>query len=195
MGTDAPSIAILGDTNIDAWFQLDTRPRWDDVIHSDHAMLVAGGKGLNMALGVARLGGRATLLSVVGDDVWGRTLRRQIEELLVRLDVSVDSTCGDVDAAGRVDLDNVQTVAAPTPICGVLTNRTVDNPAFIGTKQLPIWSGLSLPPEWRTVIAKAQVLVACLALPIGLVCDAIRIAHESGAMIVLNPGPPPRDSV
>lgn len=195
MTTEAPSIAVLGDTNIDAWFQLDERPRWDHVTHSDHAMLVAGGKGLNMALGVARLGGKATLLSVIGDDPWGLTLRRQIEELLIRLEVSAEVGDNKVSLTGEVNLDNVLTVAAPTPICGVLTNRTIDNPAFIGTKQLPIWSGLALPAEWQTVIASSDVLVACLALPIGVVCDAIQTAHENGALVVLNPGPPPRDSV
>jgi ribokinase len=195
MTSELPSIAVLGDTNIDAWFQLDARPRWDDVIHADHAMLVAGGKGLNMALGVARLGAKATLLSVVGDDTWGRTLMRQIEELLLRLNVSADFTAGITRIAGQVNLDNVLTVAAPTPVCGVLTNRTVANPAFIGTKRLSIWNGLSFPEEWREVIENSQVLIACLALPVDIVCDAIRIAHDSGSLIVLNPGPPPRDSV
>ena len=195
MTIDAPSIAVLGDTNIDAWFQLETRPRWDDVTHSDHAMLVAGGKGLNMALGVARLGGRATLLSAIGVDVWGETLRRQIEDLLVRLSVSVDIAKHDLSIAGSVDLDHILTVAAPTPLCGVLTNRTVNNPAFIGTKQLPIWNGFSFPSEWQEVIEDSQVLIACLALPMETVCDAIRIAKASGTLVVLNPGPPPRDSV
>jgi ribokinase len=165
------------------------------VIHADHAMLVAGGKGLNMALGVARLGAKATLLSVIGDDTWGRTLMRQIEELLLRLSVSADITGSTTGMAGQIDLDNVLTVAAPTPLCGVLTNRTVANPAFIGTKQLPIWSGLSFPQEWREVIENSQVLIACLAFPVDIVCDAIRIAHDSEVLVVLNPGPPPRDSV
>lgn len=195
MTTNALSIAVLGDTNIDAWFQLDERPRWDHVIHSDRTMLVPGGKGLNMALGAARLGAKATLLSIIGNDAWGLTLRRQIEELLARNEVNVGSTKGEVEAIGEVDLGHVLTIDALTPICGVLTNRTKNDPAYIGIKRLPIWDGFFLADQWKSVIAHSDVLMTCLSLPISVVCDAIKTAHESGALVVLNPGPPPRNSV
>jgi ribokinase len=195
MTTKPLSIAVLGDTNIDAWFQLEERPRWDHVIHSHHTMLVAGGKGLNMALGVARLGAKATLLSVIGNDAWGLTLRRQIEELLAQHEVSAGSASGENEAIGEVNLDHVVTVDAPTPICGVLTNRSKNDPAYIGVKRLPMWQGFTLADEWKSVIANSDVLIACLSLPTRVVCDAIKGAHESGVLVVLNPGPPPRDSV
>lgn len=195
MTAEALSIAVLGDTNIDAWFQLAERPRWDQVIHSEHTMLVAGGKGLNMALGVARLGAKATLLSVIGNDAWGLTLRRQIEELLVRHEISPASMKGEVEAIGEVNLEHVLTASAPTPICGVLTNRTKNDPAYIGIKRLPIWDGFVLAEQWKSVISRSDVLMACLSLPAGVVCDAIRTAHENGVLVVLNPGPPPRNSV
>ncbi len=195
MGLHSPSIAVLGDTNIDVWFLLDERPRWNDVIHSYRTMLVAGGKGLNMALGVARLGGKASLLSLMGDDIWAETLLQQIKELTVRLGVSSDSSASDTSRAGEVILDDVLTIPGSTPICGVLTNHAVDDPAFIGTKRLTHWDGLALPSEWRSTIARAEVLVACLAPPIELVYDAICAARESGALVILNPGPPPRDVI
>jgi ribokinase len=148
-------------------------------------MLVPGGKGLNMALGVARLGAKATLLSALGDDDWGLILRRQIEELLAQHDVSAGSPSGEVEAVGEVDLDHVLTRSAPTPICGVLTNRAKNDPAYIGVKRLPIWDGLVLTEQWKSVIAHSDVLMVCLSAPITVVCDAIRIAHENGAIVVL----------
>jgi ribokinase len=189
------SIAVLGDTNIDAWFQLDERPRWDNILHSDRTMLVAGGKGLNMALGVARLGAKATLLSVIGDDAWGLTLRRQIDELLVQYEVGADLAKDGDEDIGEVNLDHLLTIVGPTPICGVITNRTKDDPAYIGIKRLPIWHGFVLADQWKSVIAQSDVLMACLSLPINVVCEAIRIAHESRVLVVLNPGPPPKDAV
>jgi ribokinase len=189
MGLHSPLIAVLGDVNIDAWFLLDERPRWNEVIHSHRSMLAAGGKGLNMALGVARLGGKASLLSLMGDDIWAETLLQQIRDLLVRLDVSSDSP------AGEVMLDNLRIRSGSTPICGVLANHAVDNPAFIGTKRLMQWDGLTLPSEWRSVIARAEVLVACLAPPMEIVYDAVCAAREGSTLVILNPGPPPRDVI
>src|ERR1700691_4560930 len=195
MTTNPLSIAVLGDTNIDAWFQLDERPRWDHVIHSDHSMLVPGGKGLNMALGAARLGAKATLLSVIGNDSWGLTLRRKIEGLLAQHEINAGSPESEVEAIGEVNLGHVITMAAATPVCGVLTNRMKNDPAYIGIKRLPIWDGFVLPERWKSVIAHSDVLLACLSLPISAVCDAIKTAHENDKLVVLNPGPPPRNSV
>ena len=97
---------MLGDIDIDAWFLLRNLPEWANVTHSDKTMLVAGGKGLNMALGAGRLGGKVSLLSVIGDDIWGQTLMKQVDELLLRLDVSEYVTTGP-QSAGEVSFSNV----------------------------------------------------------------------------------------
>ena len=185
---DERHICVLGECNIDAWFLTQKLPKWSTVVPSDSARLVAGGKGLNAALATARLGGKAILLSVVGDDIWGQALKQVIKDLV--LDIDKDA------AAGYVNLDYILTVNGPTSVCGVLTNHTVDGPAYLGTKNLTHWSTVgSITREWREVLESARVLITSLEAPMHLIREAIRIARAAGAIIVMNPGPQPRNAV
>jgi len=181
-------ICVLGECNIDAWFLTQKLPKWFSVTPSDSARLVAGGKGLNAALATARLGGKAILLSVIGEDIWGRTLKEVIKDLTS--DIRQD------DAAGEVNTDYILTVPGPTSVCGVLTNHRIDGPAYLGTRNLKHWTGVhSFAPEWRDVLEKAQVLITSLEPPMHLVREAIQVAKNAGAIIVMNPGPQPRSAV
>lgn len=180
-------ICVLGECNIDAWFLTQKLPKWFTVVPSDSARLVAGGKGLNAALATARLGGKAILLSVIGDDIWGRALKEVIKDLA--LDIDKD------DAAGDVNLDYILTVNGPTSVCGVLTNNRIDGPAYLGTKNLTHWSTVhSVTREWREVLERARVLITSLEPPMYLIREAIHIARAAGAIIVMNPGPQPRNA-
>lgn len=84
-----PLIACLGDTDVDTMIAIDGAPGADRKVNGRELGEAPGGMAANVAAGLARLGGKARLLSVVGDDAAGTAA-------LARL------------AAGGVDVDRVR---------------------------------------------------------------------------------------
>ena len=70
----SPSIAILGSLIVDFRVRLPRAPQDGETLAVLESGLFAGGKGLNQAVGVERLGGRSHLIGRVGDDLFGKFL-------------------------------------------------------------------------------------------------------------------------
>lgn len=185
-----PKVAVLGDCNIDAWFLVSKLPAWGQVTMSEATNLLAGGKGLNMALACAHMGAHVRLLSVIGDDAWGGVLRSQIQ--LLADSVNVDEL--DSEHTGILESDYIITVPAPTPACGVLTNEKSD-PAYVGTKGLTHWNSISSVTPWVPALTECDALILSLEPPLAILSEAVDLAKRSGALVIMNPGPPPRSGL
>ena len=186
----APRIAVLGDCNIDAWFLVTALPAWGHVTMFEYTQLLAGGKGLNSALACAHMGADVTLLSVIGDDAWGSVLRTQVSALTQAVEFGASSG----GTSGSLETDFLLTVQAPTPVCGVLTNEKRD-PAYIGTKRLTHWNSVRSIEPWTAALTECNALVVSLEPPLAILTEAIAIAKRAGALIIMNPGPPPRSGL
>lgn len=62
------SILVVGSINVDNYLKLDALPHSGKTVRTTHSSLYPGGKGLNQAVGVSRLGHRAVLIGNVGND-------------------------------------------------------------------------------------------------------------------------------
>src|SRR5215470_10319087 len=88
MGTEAQRLTIIGDVGVDLVLgPLSTWPRLGTETLMERSELRAGGSGGNVALAVSYLGGRARLLSVIGNDDLGSWLAGQFEGLEASLEV------------------------------------------------------------------------------------------------------------
>jgi ribokinase len=76
----APPVVVAGGINLDLVVRTPRLPRPGETIHGRDLVRVPGGKGANQAAAVARLGGDARLLGLVGDDDTGRMLLRSVAE-------------------------------------------------------------------------------------------------------------------
>lgn len=65
---------VVGMSNIDTLISVDLQPEPGETVNVRHRMITPGGKGLNQALAIARLGGDAALISSLGGDLEGRTI-------------------------------------------------------------------------------------------------------------------------
>jgi len=72
-GSPGP-IVVAGGINLDMVVRTARLPGRGETIHGRELVQVPGGKGANQAAAVARLGGAARLLALVGDDAAGRLL-------------------------------------------------------------------------------------------------------------------------
>src|SRR5690349_22286759 len=72
--TVAPSVAVLASANFDLVGTAATLPRPGETVLGERFSTNPGGKGLNQAIAVARLGGACTAIAAVGDDSFGDEL-------------------------------------------------------------------------------------------------------------------------
>jgi sugar/nucleoside kinase (ribokinase family) len=77
---DPIDLLVLGDVNPDLILVGDVEPSFGQVERIvDDARLTLGGSGAILACGAARLGLRTTICGVVGEDVFGRFMREELE--------------------------------------------------------------------------------------------------------------------
>lgn len=91
---DRIDLLVLGDVNPDLILTGDVEPAFGQVERVvEDARLTVGGSGAIVACGAARLGLRTTICGVVGDDVFGRFMRDELE----RRGVGVSGLVGEPD--------------------------------------------------------------------------------------------------
>ena len=77
---DPTDLLVLGDVNPDLILVGDVEPAFGQVERIvEDARLTVGGSGAIVACGAARLGMRTAICGVVGDDVFGRFMREELE--------------------------------------------------------------------------------------------------------------------
>jgi ribokinase len=80
-------VAIVGRANVDLTVRIPRRPSPGLTVFTTGLRTMPGGKGLNQAIAVARLGGRARLVANTGADPWGH----QLHTALVEAGVDIES--------------------------------------------------------------------------------------------------------
>ena len=170
-------VVVLGGINIDYLVRGETLPRPGDTVDGSEFLRAGGGKGANQAVAAARLGSRVAFIGRVGRDRHGDELL----DLLRQEGIDVRFTTRDPHASTGVAL--------------VMIDSS-------GEKQIMVAPGANhrLSPREvaaaKGLITRAQVLLTQFEIPMRSVIAAVRLAHSSGAKVVLDPAPPasaPRD--
>ncbi len=170
---DNPAVLVIGSINMDLVVRSDHMPRPGETILGREFIISPGGKGANQAVAAARLAGGCRMIGRVGDDLFGRRL--------------IDT----LDHAG-VDTENVRvTEQCASGVAMISVDRSGEN-------AITVVSGANgqLAPDDVTaledIIAKAEVMVLQLEIPLPTVCRAIQLAHRHAVPVVLDPAPAPR---
>ncbi|HET8614928.1 MAG TPA: ribokinase [Actinomycetales bacterium] len=129
-----------------------------------------GGKASNQAVGVARLGVRAALVSAVGDDSLGAGARPFWD------DESVDHA-------------HVATVyGAATMVGTILVEPDGENRIIVSPGALD-HLGAEHARAATHVLAASDLVLISQEVPEAVVVEALRVAHENGVRTQLNPAP------
>jgi ribokinase len=170
-----PAIVVAGGINLDMVVRTPRLPQPGETIHGRDLVQVPGGKGANQAAAVARLGGEARLLAMVGDDDAGRILLRSVTD---------DS----------IDARWVQVVVGVDS--GVALIAVADD----GSNTIIVAPGANARADAATVIAAAgafagaQVVMGQLEWPFGAV-QALLEQAPKGTQRILNAAPAERRAV
>lgn len=70
--TSPGHFVVVGTLNVDTLMMVERRPEPGETVNIKNRMIMPGGKGLNQALGISKLGASAALISSMGNDFDGR---------------------------------------------------------------------------------------------------------------------------
>ena len=163
-------IVVVGSTNMDMVVKTSHIPVPGETVLAGSFFMNPGGKGANQAVAVARLGGDAIFISKMGNDIFGK----QSSQLLDEEGINTFYVVSDNDLPSGVAL------------------ITVDQS---GENSIVVASGANAnlyPSDLENAldeIAKADIILMQLEIPIDTVFFVAEYAAKHGVKVILNPAP------
>lgn len=168
-------VTVVGAAVMDLNFVIPHLPEPGESVQALSFETSPGGKGLCQAVACARLGLDTTLISVVGDDIYGT----RILDYLKQQNVSVD----------LIEIRR----NAKTAVTAVLTRRKTGGSSAIGwknTDQLQFSPDLLDAPGFCEQIGQSDFLLCSFELPKFVVSKALVLAKAGDATTIVAPAPP-----
>lgn len=165
---------VLGAYVADCCVATSRLPAWGVEYGADSVHVSPGGKGLNQAVALARLGAHVTAIGTVGGD----TLGQDILSTLTREGVEVESMLMREDAA--------------TSVCVCFVSRKGET-SFVShiADDVAVTSDRVRAAE--TAIKQADAILITFELPLAAIREAIALANRCEAPVFLQPAPPLAD--
>jgi ribokinase len=167
---------VVGAYVADCFVRTPRLPAWGDEYEAQSVRTSPGGKALNQAIALARLGAQVTAVGVVGDDGLGR-------DILAAL------------AREGIDVGGVQSrLNVATPVCVCFVGA--------GGETSFVWhidaDAAVTPGTVRAAgpaIERADAVLMTFELPAESIGEAICAANRHGARVIVQPAPPLADPV
>jgi ribokinase len=167
-------ITVVGSLNTDLVIKSPRLPEAGETVTAGHFATFPGGKGANQAVAAARLGASVAMIGAVGGDDFGRQLR----EGLSREGIDVSHVIADVTTASGIALITVDPEGQNTIVVAPGANWRL-TPAHV--------------EKAANLIARSQILLIQLEIPIETVTRAAEIASSAKVRVVLDPAPAPEN--
>lgn len=166
------SLIVFGSINLDLVAQTTRLPDKSETVLGTNFFTASGGKGANQAVAAAKLGINTYLIGRVGDDDFGQTLLKSLEEANVNTEfvtVTPNTTSGVAVIAVDEKGDNTIIVVSGA-------NNCVDETDLDHLKAL---------------LPQASALLLQLEIPIDVNIAAAKAAKAAGVTVILDPAPAP----
>jgi len=164
------NIVVIGSSNTDMIVKVPRIPKPGETILGGSFSTAAGGKGANQAVAAARAGGNVTFIARVGQDMFGEQAVKGFDSDGIVVDYIVkDEKAPSGIAEIFVADDGENSIAVAS---GANANLSVDDVL-----------------KAKDVIAKADIVVMQLEIPIETIHAAAGLAAENGVKVILNPAP------
>jgi len=161
-------IIVVGSANADYLIRVERMPELGETVTGKGFSVNVGGKGLNQATAIAKLGGNVSFVGAVGSDSNGEMLIAALDEYGVKFDGIKMEGCATgtafVTVAGG---DNF--IVLDSGANNLLTPKEIENK--------------------RKLISEADYIVMQLEIPTETVKKAAEIAKENNTRVILNPAP------
>ncbi|WP_075643805.1 ribokinase [Paraburkholderia monticola] len=169
----APLVVVVGSANMDLVVHAPRLPSPGETLLGDRFETVNGGKGANQAVAAARLGANVAnvaMVGCVGTDAFGASLY-------------------DALSCERIDLAHVHRIAdQPSGIASITVGSDGANSIVVAPGANAQLSTAHVDAA-AELIARADMLICQLEVPLASVERAIGIAARNGTPVLLNPAP------
>lgn len=166
-----PKICVVGASNIDLISYAPRLPKLGETLPGTRFHMGFGGKGANQAVMAAKLGGDVTIVTRVGQDLFGDDTRKNF------------ATYG---------IDTTYVAASADSFTGVapiwVEESSGDNAIIVALGANDLLSAADIAAA-QGALAAAQVMVCQWEIQTETVLAALRCAHEAGTRTIFNPAP------
>lgn len=162
-------ILVAGSINMDLVIEVEKLPQKGESIHGKNIRYVPGGKGANQAVAAKRLGADVALLGKVGEDNFGKDLKKFLEK-------------------EKLDLRGLETAPTSSGIAFINVDKNGDN-------TITIIEGANgeVTPEFieenQKLIKESKVIVSQFEIPLDTVEKFFDLAKKENKITILNPSP------
>ncbi|MFC5474951.1 ribokinase [Paraherbaspirillum soli] len=172
-------IVVIGSINMDLVLSVPRMPLPGETLSGGQFRTIPGGKGANQAVACARLsadGIKVAMIGCLGDDAFGAELRAALRR-------------------DGIDDSHVATLpGVASGVASILVDAGGQNSIVLAAGANDQLSPAHIDAA-RDLIAQARMVVLQLETPLATVRHAIRLAHELGKIIILNPAPAPAQAL
>lgn len=165
----AGRIIVFGSLNIDVVQHVSRLPVPGETIAGADLATSTGGKGANQSCAAARLGARALMAGVVGNDPFAQTI------------------LSDLRSAG-VDTSLVRRSRRMSGTAMIFLLPNGDN-AIVLSPGANVDANSELAEAATASIGPGDILLCQLEVPVAAVARALSLAHDRGAITILDPAP------
>lgn len=162
-------ISVVGSINMDMTVKAERIPLKGETLKGEDLKYIPGGKGANQAVAMAKLGADVEMFGCVGDDSAGKELLKNLDDMGVKT-------------------GNIRVVkGVPTGIA-LITVGENDNTIIVvaGANDCV---DKAYVDSIKEELLKSEVVVLQHEIPQETNEYVIRLCHENGVKVVLNPGP------
>lgn len=165
-------IIVVGSTNIDMVVKSSHIPIPGETVLGGAFLMTPGGKGANQAVAIARLGGSATFISKVGNDIFGK----QSTQLFDEEGVDISNLLSDNHYPSGVALITVDKLGENSIVVasGANANLTPDNVAMAFN---------------NGCLDEAKIVLMQLEIPMETVEYTASFAQSKKVYVIVNPAP------
>ena len=164
------AIFVVGSINTDLIVHVPRLPAPGETVIGGTFRRTQGGKGANQAVAAARLGARAVMVGMAGNDSFG------------------DEAVAELRSAG-VDCSRVGTGMQPTGVAVVVVDEAGENLIAVASGANEELSAESVTAALRPTVVAGDVVIANLEVPDSAVLAAASEARAAAAAFILNPAP------
>ena len=161
-------ITIVGSINMDIVVQMDTFPKQGETILGQAFTTIPGGKGANQAVASARLGSHVQIVGALGQDSFGKELRRNLNE-------------------ENINTRYVATSTTSTGIANILLHDNDNRIVVIPGANFDVTP--QVVDQARAVLEKSELVIMQLEIPVETIEYTLKLCKELNVPVLFNPAP------
>lgn len=163
-------IVVAGSLNMDMVVKVDRRPDQGETVLGNGFFMSPGGKGANQAYAAGALGAAVTMIGHLGDDIFA------------------DTMCNNLAKVG-VDISAITTVTQESSGVALISiDAEGDNSIIVAPGANKCITAVDIRNK-ENIIKNAKLLIVQLEIPLEAVIEAVKIAHQNGVQVLLDPAP------